>query len=389
MGIGDRRRTRLSAALVRFVETEAAGSVVLMATAAVALVLANTPAAPRWHALWHHDFVVGGGAHAVALSLGRVIDDALMAVFFLLVGLEIKRELTRGDLAGRKKALLPALAALGGMIVPAALYAVLNAHGPYLRGWGIPMATDIAFAVGVLSLRGASVPGSLTVFLTALAIVDDLGAVIVIALFYAGAIGGVWLGAAAIFLIALAAMARFGVARLWPYLVVGALLWAALLGSGVHATIAGVLLGFVIPAAPAERLESALERPVAFAILPLFALANAGVTIPFGALGAAFAHPVTLGVFVGLVAGKMLGVLGATVGAARLGWVERPAGTSGRQLLGGAWLAGIGFTMSIFIATLAFRGDDVLLDYAKIGIIAGSVTSALIGSLILRSAEPA
>jgi NhaA family Na+:H+ antiporter len=355
-----------------FAASESAGSVVLMATTALALIAANSPLAPAYATLVRH--------------ARFTVDDGLMAVFFLLVGLEIKRELLTGELAGARKAALPVIAALGGMIVPALVYLLITRGTAYQHGWGIPMATDIAFAVGVLSLVGRRAPGSLVVFLTALAIADDLGAVLVIALFYVVALTPWALGAAALVAAAGVALNRAGVRRLWPYLAVGVLLWLALLRSGVHATIAGVLLGFLVPCggerSPLERLEHALEPWVAFVVLPLFALVNAGLALPWRHLGAAFAHPVTLGVFIGLLAGKTVGVFGATAAAARLGWGERPRGASTRQLFGVASLAGIGFTMSIFIATLAF-GEGELLDYAKLGILGASVASAAVGSVVL------
>ncbi|MDB4969583.1 MAG: Na+/H+ antiporter NhaA [Myxococcales bacterium] len=364
----------------RFIESEATGGVVLMLAAAIALAVANSPLAASYHALCQ--------------SVGAIIDDGLMAIFFLLVGLEIKRELLRGELAGARKAALPALAALGGMVVPAAIYAARTAGTPFIRGWGIPMATDIAFTVGVLALLGRRAAPSLTVFLTALAIVDDLGAVVIIAIFYAGGVQLGWLAAAALVVAALVALNRFGVRHLAAYLAGGALLWYAVFQSGVHATIAGVLLGMTIPAdatddagSPLERLEHTLERPVAFGVLPLFALANAGVTIPWHSLGTALGHPITVGVFLGLLAGKTIGVFGAATLARRFGLGELPGGASTRQMLGGATLAGIGFTMSIFIATLAFR-DRALLDYAKIGIVAGSITSGLAGAAILLARRP-
>ncbi len=365
------------APLGEFVASEAAGSLVLMGCAALALIVCNTPLGPGYEAALHH--------------LRPAVDDGLMALFFLLVGLEIKRELVRGELAGVRKAALPILGALGGMALPAAIYLLWTRGTPYGRGWGIPIATDIAFAVGVLTLLRRRVPPSLQVFLTALAIADDLGAVVVIVLFYA-AHPVVWALALALGLaVTLVVLNRAGVRRLWPYLVVGVLLWIAVYRSGVHATIAGVALGMSLPCdraagagpSPLERLEHALEPWIAFVVLPLFALTNAGVALPWRHLGGALLHPVTMGVFVGLVVGKVLGVFGSTVAATRAGWGTRPSGASTRQLFGAAALAGIGFTMSIFVATLAF-GDGELLDAAKIGVIAASLVSALIGSLVLR-----
>lgn len=355
-----------------FIRSESAGSVVLMAATALALALANSP--------------LGGAYAAAAHHAAFVVDDGLMAIFFLLVGLEIKRELVAGELAGVRKAALPVLAAVGGMVVPALLYFAITHGTAAARGWGIAMATDIAFAVGVMTLLGRRVPPSLLVFLTALAIADDLGAVLVIALFYATAVSLWALGTAVVLVGVLVALNRARVRSVTIYLAVGALLWVAVLRSGVHATVAGVILGFTIPCdgerSPLARLEHALEPWVAFAILPLFALVNAGLRLPWGHVGAALGAPVTLGVFVGLVAGKTIGVFGMTTAAAALGWGERPSGATTGQLFGAASLAGIGFTMSIFIATLAF-GEGAPLDEAKLGILCGSVTSALVGSVVL------
>lgn len=383
------RPTRPRSALRAFLDNEAAGGIVLMATAAVALVIANSPLAPAYF-----------GALKVylgPLSLGHWINDGLMAVFFLFVGLEIKREMLDGQLSTWSRRVLPGLAATGGMVVPAAIYAFLNqGNGAALAGWAIPSATDIAFALGVLSLLGPRVPVSLKVFLTALAILDDLGAVLIIAAFYTAGISLLDLGLAAAVVAALVAMNRFGVTRLLPYLLLGAVLWVLVLRSGVHATIAGVVLALTIPLRPApgrpddmesplHRLEHALAKPVAFVIVPVFGFANAGVSL-LGVGWETLAQPVTLGVALGLSLGKLVGVFGTAAFAIRFGLADLPMGAGWWQLVGVSLLCGIGFTMSLFIALLAFPGSEALQDQAKIGILAGSAIAGLAGFAVLRIA---
>ena len=393
----------LTATFLRFVRAETTGGLVLMAATALALVLANSRAAPAFSALWHHRAFAPLGRLGPELTLHGLIDDGLMAVFFLLVGLEIKRELIVGELASLRRAALPAVAALGGMVAPALVYLLFARGSDATAGWGIPTATDIAFTVGVMVLLGRRVPAWIKVFVTALAIVDDLGAVLLIALFYTSApslpalaLSG---GATAVLLL----LNRLGVQRLLPYLVVGVLLWGAMLASGVHATLAGVVLGMCVPLrgrpsesgedaeapSPLHRLEHALQLPVAMVILPLFALANAGVALPLsrGPLVAALHAPAPQGVFFGLVVGKPLGIWAASFLAVRLGIGELPARGRFVQLLGAAMLAGIGFTMSIFIAGLAFP-DEARLSAAKLGILAGSLVSALAGAAFLGLVTP-
>jgi NhaA family Na+:H+ antiporter len=426
---------RLLGPFAEFFRTEAAGGVVLIGCAAAALVWANSTLAPFYAVLWATPVAVAVGPLAFTEPLLFWVNDGLMAVFFLLVGLEIKREVLTGELASPRKAALPLAAAVGGMVVPAVLYAALNAGGPGAPGWAIPMATDIAFSLGVLALLGSRAPLALRVFLTALAIADDLGAVVVIALFYGhGAHVGALAAAASVFA-GLLAMNRAGVRAVWPYLIGGVVLWSAVLLSGVHATVAGVLLALAVPSrrrtdavgflrearhylarygegfappradptseqldavhaleaacegvqTPLRRLEHALHRPVAFGILPLFALANAGVPVG-GDLGALLGSPVALGVVLGLVVGKPVGVFALAWLAVRVGLADRPDGVSWRHLLGVAALCGIGFTMSIFVATLAFPGDPVLLDAAKLGVLLGSFLSGVVGwALLARS----
>ncbi len=363
-----------------FIESEAAGGLILMASAALALVIANSPLAGAYFAAIA--FNVG------RLSVGHWINDALMAVFFLLVGLEIKRELAVGQLATWPARALPGFAALGGMIVPAVIYVAVNVGSPAsLRGWAIPAATDIAFSLGVLALLGTRVLVSLKVFLTALAILDDLGAVIIIAVFYTAELSPAMIGLAALTVALLAALNASGVKHLWPYLILGALLWFFVLKSGVHPTIAGVLLAATIPVgagehSPLNRLEHALQKWVAFLVLPLFGFANAGVALGVAGL-AVFAHPVTLGSALGLFFGKQIGVFGGAWLTVRAGLASRPEGATWAQVYGVAILCGIGFTMSLFIGLLAFTSDE-FHDATKIGVLAGSLVSAIVGWLVLR-----
>ena len=372
-----------------FLDSEAAGGLTLMAVAALALIVANSPLAGAYEAALH--------AYIGPLSLSHWVNDGLMAVFFLLVGLEIKREVLDGQLASWSNRILPGIAAAGGMAVPALIYVAFNQGSPEtLRGWAIPTATDIAFALGVLSLLGNRVPASLKVFLAALAILDDLGAVVIIALFYTGAISALDLGLAAAVLAVLVALNRMGVTRLLPYLLLGLLLWLFVLRSGVHATIAGVLLALTIPLRPApaapddmtsplHRLEHALVRPVAFLIVPVFGFANAGVS--FAGIGpGVLLEPLTAGIALGLLAGKAVGVFGAAGLAIRLGLAAMPLRATWLHLLGVALLCGIGFTMSLFIGLLAFGGNAMFQDAVKIGILCGSTAAGLLGYALLRMA---
>ncbi len=354
-----------------------------MIAAALALVIANSAAAPLYSGLLHHE--LGG------LSVLHWINDALMALFFLLVGLEIKRELLEGHLSTWPRRILPCLAAAGGMIIPALVYLAINAgHPETLRGWAIPAATDIAFALGVLALLGSRVPVSLKVLLAALAIIDDLGAIVIIAAFYSADLSLPWLGFSAAALAALLALNAAGVTRLFPYLAVGFVLWFFVLRSGVHATLAGVALALAIPLRGADSpdghrpltvLEHALQPWVAFAIVPIFGLANAGV--PLGTISmASLFSPLPLGVALGLFAGKQIGVFLTVWLTIRLGLADRPEGASLTQIYGVALICGIGFTMSLFIGLLAFA-DPALQDLVKIGVLFGSILSALAGLAVL------
>ena len=416
-----------------FAQLSAAGGILLGLCTMVALLWANSPWDGAYDRLWGTYVTVGGGDLVIRQTLLHWVNDGLMAVFFFVVGLEIKREVLIGELASLRRAALPIAAALGGMVVPALLYVALNHRGEAASGWGIPMATDIAFSLGVLALLGSRAPAPLKVFLTALAIVDDLGAVLVIALFYTAAIDWAALGWGAALLALLIGANRLGVRRTLVYALLGGGVWAAFLASGVHATVAGVLVAMTIPSravidadafvargrgiltvfdrasrhggaahsneeqhaalqaledaidhveAPMQRLEHALHPWVAFAILPVFALANAGVDLS-GDIGGLLTESVTLGVLLGLVIGKPFGVTVAAWLAVRMGIAAKPEGVSWRQLHGTGWLAGIGFTMSLFIAALAF-GDGPQLAMAKVGILSASVLAGTIGWVLLR-----
>jgi len=380
--------------LREFIESEAASAMPLMAAAVVALVLANSPLAADVDNLLRIRFGLSVGPLDLNKPLLLWINDGLMALFFLLVGLEIKREVVEGGLSQPAQMALPVMGALGGMAVPAAVYVAFTWSDPTaLRGWAIPVATDIAFSLGVLAALGSRVPLALKVFLTTLAIVDDLGAIVVIAICYTSDLSPLALGLAAVFIAGLAILNFVGVRRLLPYLLLGALLWVSVLKSGVHATLAGVVLALFIPLKsageadekrPAIRLEHVIKPWSAWFIMPVFAFANAG--LPLGGLSlASLAAPLPLGIMAGLFVGKQVGImLGAglliVLGVARL-----PQGATWRGLYGVAILGGIGFTMSLFIGTLAFPDDATREAQVKLGVLAGSILSAVAGWLVLRS----
>lgn len=382
----DHTQARHPSAIRRFLDGQSSSGLILMASAALALLIANSRYAPDYEAILH--LSLG------PLTLAHWINDGLMAGFFLLVGLEVKREVLDGQLSTWPRRILPGIAAAGGMLLPALIYLSFN-PGPSAIGWAIPAATDIAFALAILSLLGPRVPASLRIFLAALAIIDDLGAVIIIALFYTTKLSLLYLVGAGITVGVLIGLNRFGVRSLALYLVAGAVLWVLVLRSGIHATLAGVILAFVIPMdttpthpdddaqSPLHRLERALHIPIGFLVVPIFGLANAGVS--FLDLPAdAWKAPTTLGVALGLVIGKVIGVFGFSMLAIRLRLADMPAYASRSQMLGVATLCGIGFTMSIFITLLAFPGNLVTQSEAKIGILAGSMASGLLGYLVLR-----
>ncbi len=371
-----------------------AGGFVLILAAVAALVWANGPGAGSYQALFALPIGISAGAGRFVLPLSGWVDDGLMALFFLLVGLEIRRELTDGQLASVPRAAAPALAALGGMAVPAVIYLAFARRDPaVLRGWAIPVATDIAFSLAVLRVLGRRVPAGLRVFLTGLAIIDDIGAILVIAIFYTAAIDAIALAAAAAVCVVLAVLARIGVRALGPYLLGFVALWAALDHSGLHPTLAGVAVAFLVPMtqrdgdSPAHRLEHALTGWVAYGVLPLFGLANAGLR--FDALTpGALAGPMVLGIVFGLVFGKQIGVFGATWIGHRLGLLHLPAQLNWRLVYGASLLCGIGFTMSLFIGHLAFP-EAVRQSELRAAVFFASVFSALAGLLVLWCATPA
>ncbi|MGD9723465.1 MAG: Na+/H+ antiporter NhaA [Pirellulales bacterium] len=414
---------RMVRPLARFLEIESASGILLVICAAAALAIANSPWSQAWESFWHTEIGVSLGSWELRNSLVHWINDGLMTIFFFLVGLEIKREIIDGELRSFKKAALPIAAALGGMLVPAGVYLLFQFGREGERGWGIPMATDIAFAVGVLAVLGRRVPAGLKIFLLALAIADDIGAIVIIAVFYSDAIQLVALGLAGLSLVLVIGMNRLGARSIAAYWIVGAAMWLAMYHSGIHPAVAGVALGLLTPGrawiardslatflldtidrldgqidrpqmvgkltetaretlSPLERLETALHAWVAFAIMPLFALANAGVVLQ----PEAARHGVAWAVAAGLVLGKPLGIVAFSWLAIRCGVAQLPTGANWRALLGVGCLGGIGFTMSLFIAGLAFEGN--LLDSAKIGAFAGSTISAIAGYLLLVVSLP-
>ena len=381
----------------RFFQLEAASGLLLIAAAILALVINNSPLSYLYNGLLDVPVAVKVGALEIAKPLLLWINDGLMALFFLLIGLEVKREVVDGQLSKPSQVILPATAAVGGMVVPALVYWFINRDNPAaVAGWAIPTATDIAFALGVLALLGKRVPASLKLFLMTLAIIDDRGAIIVIALFYSGTLSSVSLMLAAACLVALIAMNRLGVVKLGPYLIIGLVLWVCVLKSGVHATLAGVALALCIPlrtrnaeSSPLLSLEHALHPWVAYAILPLFAFANAGVSLA-GMTVESFTHPVPLGIAVGLLAGKTVGVFGLTWLAIKLRLAALPAGASWGQLLGVAILCGIGFTMSLFVGSLAFvPGSSDYAGMDRMGILTGSFIAAVVGYAVTAMASRA
>ena len=424
--------TQLMRPVQRFMHEEASSGIVLFVAAVVALAWANSPWYDAYHDLLETHIIVGFGSWAIDETIHHWIDDGLMAIFFFVVGLEIKRAVVVGELSSVRKAALPIFAALGGMIVPALLYVTFNPGGEEFRGWGIPMATDIAFSLGVLSLLRTRAPLPLKIFLAAFAIIDDIGAVIVIAVFYTGDIAWGNLGIGAIFLVFLLVVGRLGIRHPLVYALLGVAVWLAFLYSGVHATVAGVLVAATIPIrvrvdsvgflargrdlllvfersgehghedetsieqravlkeledtaqelqSPLQRFETALHPWVAFVVMPLFALSNAGVKLE-GDFFEALTHPVTLGIVLGLVIGKQVGVTLFSWAAVRFGFAVLPYGVTWLQFYGVALLGGIGFTMSLFITNLAFT-SDLLTTEAKIGILLGSAISGIIGYLVL------
>lgn len=437
----ERAFDRFASPIEEFIHYRVNEGLTLAACAILSFVLMNVPALATGFAhLIHAELAVVGAPFAVHMSFHHWVNDGFMTLFFLLMGLEIKREILVGELSSPVKAATPIVAAVGGMVVPALVFYLFNPTGPASAGWGIPMATDIAFAIGVLTLLGDRVPRSLFVFLVSLAIVDDIGAVLVIAFFYTDTVSMAYLGGAAAVALLLAAINLMGVRSLIPYGLLGGGLWYATLESGIHATIAGVVLAFTIPArprfnpirfsrrmrdlldefdarhtpsrdilanagqkdvamslydnaagvlSPLQRLERGLHLPVAFLVMPLFALMNAGIELDLTRIGAALTHPVTLGIFFGLAGGKVVGIVGAVAVTVATGAARLPAGLTLSHVAGAGLLGGIGFTMSIFVADLAYEAD--LLDFAKIGVVSASLAAGAAGSFWLvavRGASP-
>ncbi len=378
----------------RFFESEKTSSLILIACTVLSLALANSTLGPSWLAIWNTD--IGG------LSLGHWINDGLMAVFFLLIGLELERELYVGELSNFRNALLPVVAAIGGMAAPALIHYAFNTGLPTQAGIGIPMATDIAFALGALALLGTRVPPALKVFVVAFAVIDDLGAIILIALFYSGDLSMAYLAGGLALWLTLLLLNRYGRVQSLPvYLLGGFVMWVLMLKSGVHATIAGVMLAFAIPfwsrgegqASPSHRLENALHKPVTLLILPLFALANTGVVLDGSLLGSML-DPNSLGIVGGLIIGKPVGILLCALLALWLGWCNLTEDLNWRHVLGAGMLGGIGFTMSIFITNLAFSTQPEMIDASKLAVFAGSLLAGVLGSIWLawvgkRSSEEA
>jgi NhaA family Na+:H+ antiporter len=369
---------------MRFFDSEKSGGILILAFTLLSLAIANSPIGEDYIHFWHF--------HIFGLSIEHWVNDGLMAIFFLFIGLELEHELYSGELSDFRKALLPIFAAAGGIIIPALIHFGLNGNAPTKSGMGIPMATDIAFALGVLALLGSRVPTSLKIFLTALAVMDDLGAIIVIALFYTAELSTAYLLAAiGVFTLLVLMNRRFGINTLLPYLIGGALMWFLMLKSGVHATIAGVLLAFAIPysskqedeESPSHKLEHFLHKPVAFLILPIFTLANTGIII-----GSNWTDGLSslnsLGIFAGLVIGKPLGITMLVFIAVLLGISKLPSDLTCKHIFGAGLLGGIGFTMSIFITNLAFTGDTELINSSKIAVLLASLTAGTLGFLWLR-----
>ena len=433
---------RLLTPLEEFIHRQTTSGVLLMICAVIALIIANSPLHDQYEHFLHTEIGITLGSYVFSMSIHHWINEALMAMFFFIMGLELKRELMVGELSSPKQALLPIMAAIGGMVVPALFYLAFNTSGPNATGWGIPMATDIAFAIGALSLLGNRVPKSLVTFLIALAIVDDLGAVAVIALFYTENLNLLALAYAGACTFLLVALNLGGIRRPLPYAAVGALLWMAMLTSGIHATIAGIVVAFMIPIrpkfepevfvqrvkdtsvkmlssiteqadiiknnqfrslvsslgdgvrlvqAPAQRLEHTLHLPVAYLVIPIFALANAGIPVDFAGFSQYFEHPIALGVLAGLLLGKPVGIAGLTWLTVKLGWAELPSGLNMNHILGVGLLGGIGFTMSIFIADLGFANSATDLLMAKTGILLASAIAGFGGFfwLMLHTEKPA
>ena len=430
----ERAFKKVSTPLEHFIHSQTTTGIILMFMTILALILANSPLTQDYAEFFHTKIELDVGSWNLSHTIHHWINDGLMAIFFFLIGLEIKRNILVGELSNIKVAMLPILSAIGGMVMPALIYFSINQGTAGANGWGIPMATDIAFAISALVLLGNRVSQSLVTFLIALAIVDDLGAVIVIALFYTADINFLALGLAGVCFLILIIFNRFGIHMILPYFIIGLFMWFFMLESGVHATIAGVIAAMAIPSrtketpfdfttharnlldeydnypvckdyslhekqkailinitdrinamgSPASRLENELHLPVSLVVIPLFALANAGISIDFSSFGETIMQNVSLGIISGLVLGKVLGIAGVAFLAIKLGIAQLPAGSNMKQIFGVAFLGGIGFTMSIFVADLAFIGNEALIFQAKIGILSASLFAGLFGYIWLR-----
>jgi len=431
----ERAYQRIATPFEEFLHRQTTTGILLIACAAIALVIANSPLLGVYNQLLHVNIAVSAGNWKIEHTVHHWINDGLMTIFFFVVGLEIKREVLVGELSNIKNAILPIIGAIGGMVVPAAFYLLIAGEGDYSKGWGIPMATDIAFAVGVMALLGNRIPRTLLTFLVALAIVDDLGAVTVIALFYTDTIDTFYLSAAVIITVMMIIINLMGIRRALPYFVLAVMLWIAMEGSGVHATIAGIIAAWTIPAysryrpkdlglkmrslldafdnhsdqnellinnpqqssltwcmsqtitlgmSPLQKLESSLHIPSTYIVIPIFALANAAIPLSAEAISNAIESPVALGIGVGLILGKLIGVAGTVILADMMGIGVLPKGTNWKHIIGASLLAGIGFTMSIFISELAFVWDGKIVEQAKMGILAASLLAGILGYVWLR-----
>jgi len=429
---------RIATPFEHFIHAQTTTGLVLMAMTIIALILANSPLSEIYTHFFHMKIDFNVGSWALSHSLHHWINDGLMAIFFFIIGLEIKREILAGELSNIKVAILPILAAIGGMVFPALIYFYVNYGTESMAGWGIPMATDIAFAISALVLLGKRVPAALVTFLVALAIVDDLGAVLVIAIFYTDTINMTALALSGVMLITMITFNRFGIHMILPYFIIGLFMWFFMLESGVHATIAGVLAALTIPSkpkktpvtfvedtkwlideyskypvatdhvmherqkailtnikdkidavgTPSSRLEHQLHLPVALIIIPLFALANAGISIDFNSIKSTIFEPVSLGIILGLIGGKVIGIFGVSWLAVKLKIATLPENSKMSQIFGVSFLGGIGFTMSIFVADLAFINDPLFIFQAKIGVLAASLFAGLFGYFWLRAVSP-
>ncbi len=435
----ERAYQRIATPFEEFIHRQTTTGILLMVCAVIALIIANSSYVDAYNQLLHSKMAISIGSWKIEHSLHHWINDGLMTIFFFVIGLEIKREVLVGELSSVKNALLPVVGAIGGMVVPALLYLWITGDTENAKGWGIPMATDIAFAVGVMALLGNRVPKSLMTFLVAVAIVDDLGAVSVIALYYTETINTSYLGAALIILVAMVAINLMGIRRSLPYFIFTIMLWIAMEGSGVHATIAGILAAWTVPAysrylpgdfskqirkltdkfddyeqsdkplinnhlqsavtwklsetislamSPLQKLETMLHIPSAYLVIPIFALANAAIPLSFEAIANTLESTIALGIAIGLVFGKLIGIAGSVILAEMMGVGQLPKGVQRSHIIGAALLAGIGFTMSIFISDLAFIWDGRLVEEAKMGILAGSLVSGLAGYAWLRWVAP-